>query len=160
MSLGPRGQDLSSLPPSTPKVEVLLESHGAHCFGCGPENPKGLQLRVLDEGMLRVSSTFFVDSLFCGATGLAHGGILATAIDEVLSFLGRLLGLDVVTGQLTLSYCRPVLVNTTVDICARVTRQSGRKLYAEAAIQLSDGSVAVKGSALFIQVILDQEKPE
>ena len=131
---------------------MTMDPHAVHCYGCGQENPLGLRLEVVAGPNLSVTSSFFAAADFGGATGLTHGGALATAIDEVLSFLGRLLGFEVVTGQLNLAYRRPVPVNTKVSINAWVTGMAGRKLSTRAEISLPGGDVAVEANALFIQV--------
>ena len=92
-----------------------------------------------------------------GAPGLAHGGILATALDDALGSLNWLLRTISVTGRLETDYRRPVPVGSVLHITAEVTAVAGRKIYARAVGRLDgpDGPVAVRADALFIEVKVD-----
>jgi hypothetical protein len=53
------------------------------CFGCGPANPGGLQLKfVLAPGGDSYVCEFELGVQFGGPPGHAHGGIVATILDE------------------------------------------------------------------------------
>ena len=101
-----------------------------------------------------------------GAPGLAHGGVIATAMDEAMGVVTRLLRLPVVTVRLEVDYRLPVPVGTTLHVESRITGQRGRKIYTEALGHLgaADGPVAVEAAALFLQVplehFLDNGNPE
>lgn len=102
-------------------------------------------------------STLEVGDYHQGAPGLAHGGIIATAMDEAMGALNRLLLVPVVTVHLEVDYVRPVPVGTTVDIHAAIVGQVGRKVYTAAKARLGgpEGAVAVEAAALFLQVPLE-----
>ena len=53
------------------------------CFGCGPANPQGLQMQFYTNGQT-VASWITVPPHLCGWSNLAHGGILFTALDEIM----------------------------------------------------------------------------
>lgn len=101
---------------------------------------------------LTVRGDFTVTEDHQGAPGLAHGGIISTAFDEVLGALNWLLGAPVVTAKLEVDFTRPVPVGTTLRIEAEVTGTHGRKVYSAANGLLADGTLAASASALFIQV--------
>ena len=61
-------------------------------------------------------STLEVGDYHQGAPGLAHGGVIATAMDEAMGVLNRLLAVPVVTVHLEIDYRRPVPVGTTLHI--------------------------------------------
>lgn len=54
-------------------------------MGCGPENAQGLQLAVFRDGDMVYGDVTF-DERHIGAPGLAHGGAVAAARDDVLGF--------------------------------------------------------------------------
>ena len=60
-----------------------------------------------------MASTLEVGDYHQGAPGLAHGGIIATAMDEAMGALNRLLLVPVVTVHLEVDYVRPVPVGST-----------------------------------------------
>lgn len=111
---------------------------------------------VAGEGMSMLS-TLEVGDYHQGAPGLAHGGVIATAMDEAMGALTRLLILPVVTVHLEVDYLKPVPVGATLHIRADIAGQVGRKLYtaAQAHLEVPDGPLAVESAALFLQVPLE-----
>lgn len=103
---------------------------------------------------LRASGTFLVGEHHQGAPGLAHGGVLAVALDEILGALNWLLAGPAVTGQIEVAYRRPVPVGTVLYLDAEVLGVKGRKVFTSAQGRLNSeaGDVAVTATALFVQV--------
>jgi acyl-coenzyme A thioesterase PaaI-like protein len=91
-----------------------------------------------------------------GAPGLAHGGLLSSAMDEILGMLGHVTRMACVTARLEVDFRRPVPVGTVLHLAARVDGVAGRKLYGSAEGRLggADGLVAVRAKGLFVQVPL------
>jgi acyl-coenzyme A thioesterase PaaI-like protein len=91
-----------------------------------------------------------------GAPGLAHGGILTTALDEILGSLNWLLAGPAVTGRIECDFRRPVPVGSELHVEAEVVGVKGRKVFTRAVGRLNapDGPVALAAAALFIQVPL------
>ncbi|MFF4757632.1 PaaI family thioesterase [Streptomyces sp. NPDC001292] len=143
--------------PDAPAPGELLGSHYAECFGCGGEQPHGLHLQARAGEGVGITAEFTVQPAHQGAPGLAHGGVLATALDEALGSLNWLLRTIAVTGRLETDYVRPVPVGTTLHLEAEVTAVAGRKIYSRATGRVGgpDGPVAVRAEALFIEVKVD-----
>jgi len=140
--------------PVAPAPGELIPSHYSRCYGCGPDHHTGLHLvAVADEG-LALTASFTVTDMHQGAPGLAHGGILSTAIDDALGSLNWLLSSPAVTGRLEMDFRRPVPVGATLHIRAEVLGVKGRKVFTRAIGRLGepDGPIAVTAAALFIQV--------
>lgn len=98
------------------------------CFGCSAQNPHGLQLRFRQRGDLVVADHVIADR-FHGAPGIAHGGIVATLLDEV-SCAAAAVARDthVVTGELSVRYRRPCPVEVPLILSARITGEEARYL--------------------------------
>ena len=134
----PRAKTPGHSLPSVPipeNVEVTFPLDGG-CFGCSPSNPAGLQLRFCRRGE-RVECRHTIAEHFHGAPGIAHGGIVATLLDEV-SCAAVFFTTDrrVVTGELTVRYERPVPVDAPLDLSAIVTDRSHPRYWVvEAEIQ-------------------------
>jgi len=148
------------LPPRSPLAPApgtVIGSHYDDCFGCGPHHPHGLQLVAVAGEQLDVTAQFTVKTAHQGGPGLAHGGVLVSAMDETLGTLNWLLGAPAVTGRLETDFVRPVPVDSVLHIHARVTGVHGRKVYsaAEGRIGSPDGPVAIRAQALFVQVKLE-----
>ncbi|MEV6792239.1 PaaI family thioesterase [Streptomyces sp. NPDC051320] len=143
--------------PDAPAPGELLGAHYAHCFGCGEGQPHGLHLQARAGEGVRVTAEFTVKSAHQGAPGLAHGGVLASALDETLGSLNWLLRVIAVTGRLETDYVRPVPVGTLLHLEAEATAVRGRKIYSRATGRIGgpDGPVAVRADALFIEVKVD-----
>ncbi|GJF31938.1 thioesterase [Kitasatospora sp. NE20-6] len=153
----PPGAVLPPRAPGAPAPGTVLDPHYDLCFGCGPDHPQGLRLTAVAGEGLTVDSRFTVREVHQGAPGLAHGGVLTTAMDEALGTLSWLLHAPAVTGRLETDFVRPVPVDADLHIHARVTGVHGRKVYsaAEGRIGGPDGPVAVRAQALFVQVKLE-----
>ncbi|MBB5124962.1 PaaI family thioesterase [Streptomyces griseoloalbus] len=143
--------------PDAPAPGELLGAHYGQCFGCGGEQPHGLHLEARAGEGVSITAEFTVKSAHQGAPGLAHGGVLATALDEALGSLNWLLRTIAVTGRLETDFVRPVPVGTVLHLEAEVTAVAGRKIYCTATGRIGgpEGPVAVRADALFIEVRVD-----
>ncbi|MEO3975656.1 PaaI family thioesterase [Streptomyces sp. CAU 1734] len=152
--------------PDAPAPGELLGSHYDHCFGCGVGQPHGLHLQARAGDGVSITAEFTVKPAHQGAPGLAHGGVLATALDETLGSLNWLLRVIAVTGRLETDFLRPVPVDTVLFLRAEVTAVAGRKIFSTAVGRIGgpDGPVAVRARGLFIEVkvehFIDNGRPE
>ena len=140
--------------PAAPAPGTVLGPHYRWCFACGDEHPTGLRLQIEVLEGVAVRSRFRVGEHHMGAPGLAHGGVLASALDEALGSLSWLMHRIAVTARLEVDYVAPVPVESTVVIDAHGTGIDGRKMYTEATGRLGSehGTVVVRGKGLFVQV--------
>lgn len=143
--------------PDAPAPGEPLGAHYDQCFGCGAGQPHGLRLEARAEEGVRVSAEFTVRPAHQGAPGLAHGGVLAAALDETLGSLNWLLRVIAVTARLETDFVRPVPVGTVLHLDAEVTAVQGRKIYSRAVGRVGgpDGPVAVRARAIFMEVEVD-----
>jgi uncharacterized protein (TIGR00369 family) len=143
--------------PDAPAPGELLGAHYDRCFGCGCAQPHGLHLAARAGEGVSVTAEFTVTPSHQGAPGLAHGGVLATALDETLGALNWLLRVIAVTGRLETDFLRPVPVGAVLHLNARATAVHGRKIYSVATGRISGpaGPLAVRAKALFIEVEVD-----
>lgn len=132
-------------------VERVRRAYGDHCFACGPSNPGGLHIEFLDlaaDGT--VTAQFEARPEFRGALETLHGGIAATALDELLVWAGILgEGVMTVTGTLDLRFRRPLTVGGHIQGSARVVERQGRRLRLAGALTL-EGLPAVEGTGLYL----------
>ena len=144
-------------PPPRDGPPRPLPSHYAKCFGCGVEHPTGLHMRMEGSG-LRVVGSFTVTEHHQGAPGLAHGGVVAAAMDEAMGFLLWLLQTLAVTAHLEVDFRSPVPVGATLELEGEVERVEGRKIFARMTGTVA-GSVAVEARALFLKVRVQHFTP-
>jgi acyl-coenzyme A thioesterase PaaI-like protein len=104
-----------------------------------------MQLRFRREGT-RVLSRLRIPDRFHGAPGIAHGGIVATMLDEV-SCAAAVFVADrfVMTGELVVRYERPVPVEAPIELEAEVVAQTHPR-YAEIAAWVRQGETVLARS--------------
>ncbi len=123
------------------------------CFGCGPAHPTGLHIRCFktDGGVV---SPVLVAHRYEGPPGVAHGGIVAAYLDEILAgAVVRATGCVAVTGELSVRYVRPVPLETPLVGDARVVAEHARYADAEGRIERLDTAevlVTARGRFFFI----------
>lgn len=127
-----------------------VRPHHATCLGCGPDNPCSLGLQFFRDGD-RVHARFTLDARHEGAPGFAHGGALATALDDAVGSLLYVVKRYAVTAKLEVNYRRPAFVGRTFDVEARVDEIDGRKLWFVAELREGDEVIA-DARALFLEV--------
>jgi acyl-coenzyme A thioesterase PaaI-like protein len=129
-----------------------LPAHHPHCLGCGPDNPHGHHLSVWADGELAVTARHVFDLRHVGAPGIAHGGAVATVLDDLFGFLLYRVSQLAVTRHLAVDYHAPVLLDVPYLLRAHVERQDGRKLFVRAQGSDESGRVVVAATALFLVV--------
>jgi acyl-coenzyme A thioesterase PaaI-like protein len=132
---------------------VELPPHWPTCLGCGPDNESGFHLQIRREGDEVVVEHTFADR-HGGAPGIAHGGAVATVVDDVLGFMLYVARIAGVTRHLEVEYLKPVLTGVPYVVRAKIDAREGRKLWVSTVGTAPDGTVTFSGKALFLQVRL------
>ncbi len=122
------------------------------CFVCGKHNPDGLHLDFEPDGTAGVRTIFTIPERFQGFAGIAHGGILATILDECMVHTVWLSGTAAVTARFEVRLLRPVPIGQQVTFHARVSRESARGVEVEAHAELADGTIAAQSKGLLVKV--------
>jgi acyl-coenzyme A thioesterase PaaI-like protein len=87
-----------------------------------------------------------------GPPGYIHGGVLAALIDEAMGAAAWHAGHRSFAAHLDFDYRQPVPPGVEVRVSARVDRIEGRKAFTSGVLTLPDGTVAVEGKGLFVEV--------
>lgn len=136
-----------------PDADGRVPVHQPHCLGCGPENPANMGLRLRIEGERVLGSVRF-DRRQEGAPGFAHGGAVATVLDDALGTVLILVRRPAVTANLNVDFRAPAFLDRELSIEARCERIEGRKIHL--AGRLLDGTeIIAEGRALFIEVDIE-----
>jgi len=102
------------------------------CFICGPGNPIGLKVKPSrDETTGRAWMTVVIPREYQGWEGIAHGGIVAALLDEVSAYATMSVSKQVVTGELTIRYLKPVPIGQEITVAAHVCEQVRRTVKVE-----------------------------
>ena len=128
--------------------------HHDLCFGCGQANLFGIQLELERREGGGVAGRFFVKQDHQGPPGYAHGGIVATALDEAMSLLLHGQGTFALTRRLEVELHAPAPVGGFVHVEADVDRVEGRRLELSASARDPDdaGSAYATASGTFVEV--------
>lgn len=129
-------------------------AHGAlnHCFGCGQENRSGLRLRFLVDDSGTIVCHTRLALRFAGPPGHAHGGVIATLLDEAMSKANRARQVVAMTRQMEVQYLRPVPLGVPLTLTARHTSGSGRVHHCEAQLADATSQVLATAKAVFLAV--------
>lgn len=146
--------DLSAL------VDRVQAAYGHVCFACGRSNELGLHLNLVGVDGDWVVARFQPRPEYVGAPEVVHGGISATALDEILVWAGivfeRVMS---VTGRLDLRYRRPIGIGDDVEARGRVVTRSGRRLTVEGTLTVN-GSRAAEASGLYLVSAAVEDLPD
>lgn len=109
-----------------PASPIARPERFTRCFGCGPDNPRGLALEFRRDGDC-VEATF-VPPLELGGYGqLLHGGVTATLIDEAFGWaLYGLLGVIGVTLEMQVTFSAPLQCGVPLVVRGRVLERDER----------------------------------
>ena len=138
---------------------------GNHCFGCGPLNEGGLQIKSFWQPDDSTICHFAPQSHQCaGPASIVNGGIISTVIDchcvctamaHAYRRAGRPIGSDpklwFVTGSLLVSYKAPTPINRGFDVVARVAESTDKKTIVRCEL-LSGGEVCAEGEVVAVSV--------
>jgi acyl-coenzyme A thioesterase PaaI-like protein len=94
----------------------------------GKSNPASplLNMSKLDDGT--VSGSVVFSPSFEGPPGHVHGGVLASAFDEILGLVQLATGNPGMTGRISVHYRKPTPLNVEVRFVGRISSVSGRKI--------------------------------
>jgi acyl-coenzyme A thioesterase PaaI-like protein len=138
------------LPQSTTGVSVSL------CGGCARAGACRLGLgqeRLLEDGTTETNLVCAVEHE--GGPNVAHGGWTAGVFDEVLGHVPMLHKQLAVTGQLTVTYVKPVPIGRPLHAVARIDKREEKRWYVSGELILS-ATGAVLGRAEAVMVLRDQ----
>jgi acyl-coenzyme A thioesterase PaaI-like protein len=120
-------------------IQDLLPDHS--CFGCGPDNAHGLQIKSYwNDETGEAICTFYPKPHHLAGPAILNGGIIATIMDchsvntaMAATYLaeGRPIGAEppvwCVTGSMELKYRKPTPLEGPLVLRARIVQTDGRK---------------------------------
>jgi len=134
------------------------------CFGCGADNPDGLQIKSFWEGDHAICRYRPLPHHAAGPRHVLNGGIIATIIDchcvctaiaDAFRREGREIGSSpdiwYATGSLNVRYLRPTPLDGEVAIHAHVARTEDRKTWLECHLT-AGGKVCAEADLIAVRV--------
>ncbi len=121
------------------------------CFACGEANPRGLHMHFRMEDDKAIAE-FTIPEYLQGFPGQAHGGVVATMLDEAMGWATYGLGIWTMTAKITVRFRDSVPLDEALTVTAWITRDRGR--FVELAAELRDrgGKRLAHAEGLFARV--------
>ncbi len=119
-----------------PQPGEPISPHSPLCFGCGPDLPNGLHLRLDSGPGVSATGQMFVEQHFEGGPGTIHGGVLSSAFDEMMTHNVGLMGVVAVTAVLNVDFALPIHLGSLLHFQAEVLGTQRRKIYTRAIARL------------------------
>ena len=124
-----------------------------YCFACGKNNPEGMRLKfTYDEPRDCFVCRFRLGKRYTGPPGHAHGGIIATILDEAMGKVNKLRHVVALTSEITVKYLRPVPLNKSLRVESSEVSVKGRRHINMAEILNQKGEVLASSRGLFIAI--------
>ena len=128
-----------------------------HCFACGKDNDQGMKLKFyFDKEARQAICKFRLGQRFTGPPGHAHGGIIATILDEAMGKVNKLRSVVGLTKNMSVEYLKPVPLGKPLTVTGREQQVEGRIHVNIAEITNEAGEVLSRSTGTFIAV--DAEK--
>jgi uncharacterized protein (TIGR00369 family) len=107
---------------------------------------------VQDNASKRIVGKFILGETYQGGGGMAHGGIIATLLDEAMGKVCRFRDVHAVTAELNVQYLKPVKVDEEIVVQGYETDAKGRNLFLAAEIRNGAGEILAKGTGRFVVI--------
>jgi uncharacterized protein (TIGR00369 family) len=123
---------------------------GYQCFGCSPDNQHGLQMKFFMEGDELVSN-WEPRGFMQGYHNVLHGGIQATLMDEIGSWLIQIqLETAGVTSEMKVKYLKPVRVNQgKIQLRAKLKEQRENMVDVHVSLYGPSGKLSAEGELTY-----------
>ncbi len=111
-------------------------------FVAGGEADDRLKVKYfLNKNNKKVYARIYFGSATQGPPGYAHGGSIATVLDETMGIAAWIAGYTVVSIELSIKYKKMLPVNSLVTIEANIASISNRKVIAKAKMYDNTGTI-------------------
>ena len=150
--------------------EVAFQDQGATtlCYGCGPANDRGLQIKSWWDGSDAVG-IWTAEPHHCGGTReVVNGGIIATLLDchsmnlaiaraylDEQRPIGSAPRVFFVTANISINYRRPTPLGKPLGLRATVRRVEGRKTFVSCTLRYEE-QVCADATVLAIRIHRDE----
>jgi uncharacterized protein (TIGR00369 family) len=120
-----------------------------HCFACGTTNPIGMGLHIeFGPGTARARWTVGPD--YVGWSDKAHGGIIATLLDEVMAWAPSSFDSWAVTAEMTVRYRSPASPGEELVAEGRVVERRRRIYEVRGEVRTAEGRLVAEGSGRYL----------
>jgi acyl-coenzyme A thioesterase PaaI-like protein len=132
----------------------MKQPNSRHCFVCGVENPRGLHLKFYETAPGEVAADYTIPDHFQGYPGVAHGGIVATILDEISgrSHIGAVPPRFMYTARIEVRYRQNVPTGVPLKIVGKAGKSKGRLATASGEIFDQDANLLAEAEVLLVDI--------
>ena len=123
-----------------------------NCFVCGSANPVGLRIDYQMDGDV-CRATFTPGENHVGWDRMLHGGIMYSALDDVMANWLFLQGARGHTAKCEIRYRRPVPVGTPLELEGRLVKRKGKLAVLTGSLTRADDSTEVAAAQASFMII-------
>jgi acyl-coenzyme A thioesterase PaaI-like protein len=139
-----------TLGPLSGRSELVIEVAPHNCFACGSLNEHGLHLDLHVDGDRCWTETELAER-FQGWDGIAHGGIVATLLDEAMAWSLAATDNWGVTARMSIAFRKPIPIGTRIRAEGWMTERRRRVIDTAARIvDAASGDVLASGDATYV----------
>ena len=148
------------------RVAIQDRIQGNRCYGCGADNPLGMQIKSYRDGEETVCTYLPRPEQCAGPTQYLYGGTIASLIDchsvgtaiaghyqRESREIGEGEEVWCVTGRLEVDYLAPTPIDRPVELRARIEEAAGRRSIVTCTLS-SGGTLCARGRVVAIRVPL------
>ncbi len=135
----------------------IQKLQGHHCFACGTDNPIGLNMQFYHlEDM--VCSDIILKKDHEGWENMAHGGIISTLLDEVMSWTVLYFKRTfLVTRKMNMKYIKPVSLGVPLTARGKILDEPGNsRIEVQGEIVDAAGKLLVRSRGEFVMLAENQ----
>jgi acyl-coenzyme A thioesterase PaaI-like protein len=126
------------------------------CFVCGEENPEGLRARCFKAGN-EIELPFVARRAHAGWSGVLHGGLIATVLDEVMTWAAIVGSRKACfAADFSVRLLKPLPPETSCLAVARLSEARRRIFDTEAWLRSEEGTVFARATGRYMPVQVDQ----
>ncbi len=128
------------------------------CFVCGVQNAAGLHITFFDDGPNACRAEVILGDLHQGYPGIAHGGIVATMLDEAAGRAAMSGHPDrfMFTAKIEIRFRQQVPLQRPLTLLARLDKDRGRMATAASELRLEDGTIAAEATVTLMEIPPDE----
>jgi len=130
-----------------------------NCFGCGPDNAGGLKMTVHRDGEDLVGR-FQPSPRYEGYPGLMHGGVVCTALDEIMAYVPYYAQRPAMTARMNVDFHRGVSLTDSrgLSVRGRMLRDRRRLLEVQGELYLGEELKAHAHAVMYVLSARDRRR--
>jgi len=131
----------------------MIEFEDKTCFGCGPDNARGLRIKLEFDYDTKVAfGEYKVTQDLEGPPNIVHAGIVAALLDETMIIVNKHMDIMALTSEITIRYLQPAFINEVLYIRGWYVKKNKRMIENRAEIENEMGKIVARAKGKYQEV--------